>query len=58
LNQVDAWDDICALPDGMNTIIGKGSNQLPASLAYRLNLARAYIKNTRLMLFDELPYAL
>lgn len=58
LNQVDAWDDICMLPDGINTIIGKGANQLPASLAYRLNLARAYIKNTRLMLFDELPYAL
>lgn len=58
LHQVDAWDDVCALPDGINTFIGKGASQLPASLAYRLNLARAYIKNTRLMLFDELPYAL
>jgi ABC-type transport system involved in cytochrome bd biosynthesis fused ATPase/permease subunit len=32
--------------------------QLPSSLAYRLNLARAYAKNSALMLFDELPYAL
>ena len=58
LNQVDAWEDICALPNNIETHIGKDGFQLPSGLSYKLNLARAYIKNTPLMLFDELPYAL
>ncbi|WP_394201978.1 peptidase domain-containing ABC transporter [Marinagarivorans algicola] len=58
LNQVDAWEDICALPQGVETRIGVEGYQLPSGLSYKLNLARAYIKNTPLMLFDELPYAL
>lgn len=58
LNQVDAWEDICALPNSIETQIGKDGFQLPSGLSYKLNLARAYIKNTPLMLFDELPYAL
>ena len=58
LNQVDAWEDICQLPQGIETLIGEDGMQLPSGLSYKLNLARAYIKNTQLMLFDELPYAL
>lgn len=58
LNQVDAWEEVCALPHSIETIIGKDGFQLPSGLSYKLNLARAYIKNTPLMLFDELPYAL
>ena len=58
LNQVDAWEEICALPNGIETKIGDNGFQLPSGLSYKLNLARAYIKNTPLMVFDELPYAL
>lgn len=58
LNQVDAWEEICALPQGIETKIGIDGYQLPSGLSYKLNLARAYIKNTPLMVFDELPYAL
>lgn len=58
MHQVDAWEDVCALQYGVDTLIGKGHVGLPTALSYRLNLARAYIKNTPLMLFDELPYAL
>lgn len=58
LHQVDAWQDVCALPLGLDTMIGKTHVDLPTVLAYRLNLARAYIKNTSVMLFDKLPYAL
>ena len=59
LMQVDAWNDIAKLPQGLETEIGSGAaNSLSSGLlAYRLNLARAYLKNTPLMLFDELPYA-
>ena len=55
---MDAWEDICQLPNGIETFIGADGYQLPSGLSYKLNLARAYIKNTQLMLFDELPYAL
>ncbi len=58
LHQADAWDEVCALPKGFDTIIGDRSSNLPLSLAYRLGLARAYIQDAPLMLFDELPYAL
>jgi len=58
LKQVDVWEDVCALPDGINTIINTNHISLPTTIAYKLNLARAYIKDTKLMLFDELPYAL
>ena len=58
LRQVHVWDDVCALPDGINTVINTNHISLPTTIAYRLNLARAYIKNSPLMLFDELPYAL
>lgn len=58
LNQVDAWEEVCSLPQGIETQIGIDGFQLPSGLSYKLNLARAYIKNTSLMLFDELPYAL
>ena len=58
LEQVEAWDEVCSLPKGMDTIIGKNNVGLQTGLAYRLNLARAFIKNTPIMLFDELPYVL
>lgn len=58
LIQVDAWEDICALSKGLDTIVGGNKIDLPTALAYRLNLARAYIKQTPIMLFDELPHAL
>lgn len=58
LHKADAWDDVCALPQGFDTIIGDRSSDLPLFLAYRLGLARAYIQDAPLMLFDELPYAL
>lgn len=58
LHLVEAWEDISALPYGMETVIGGNHVSLPTMLAYRLNLARAYLKDTSLMLIDEQPYAL
>ena len=59
LMQSCAWEEVCNLPDGLYTIIGgRDSTRIPSLLAYKINLARAYLKNTCLMLFDEQPYAL
>ncbi|MDV7340303.1 ATP-binding cassette domain-containing protein [Terasakiella sp. A23] len=46
--------DIEDLPKGFWTRIGEGTGgQLPTSFQQRLNLARCFIKNPRIMLFDE-----
>lgn len=58
LEKVQAWDIVMRLPQQLKTMIGTQHHELPTSLAYKLNLARAYLKNSQVMLFDELPYAL
>lgn len=46
--------EIEALSDGFRTRIGdQRLQQLPAGFLQRLSLARAYLKETRIMLFDE-----
>lgn len=58
LVRAQAWDDIAALPDGLDTVIGHGRTEaFPSGLAYRLGLARGYINDSPIMLFDELPYS-
>lgn len=56
LEMADAWDDIDAMPDKLDTIIGSHStNILTTSLATRLSLARAYLNPASILLIDELP---
>lgn len=58
LERARAWDDLDALPEGLDTEIGHGRTEaLPSGLAYRLGLARGYISDSPIMLFDELPYS-
>ena len=58
LKQVDLWSYVETLPLGLHTTISThGGTQLPPGLAYNLNLARAYIKDTPIILIDEMPYA-
>lgn len=58
LEQVDLWSYVETLPFGIHTTISAhGAAQLPTGLLYNLNLARAYIKDTPIMLIDEMPYA-
>lgn len=57
LIELDAWQDIARLPDGLHTRIGNGGTSLPGRLLYRLNLARAMVAPCSIILCDELPYA-
>ena len=50
----DVWDEIQALPRGLDTRVGDGSvDHLPTSFVQKLSLTRAYLKRSPLMLFDE-----
>ena len=50
----DVWDQIMALPRGLETRVGDGStDHLPTSFVQQLSLARAYLKRAPIMLFDE-----
>lgn len=50
----EVWDDIQKLPQGLETRVGDGrSEQISASMMQRLALARAYLKQASIVLFDE-----
>lgn len=58
LIDADALEEIEALPNGLETLIeDAGGDQMLSGLGFRLNLARAYLKDSTIMLFDELPFA-
>lgn len=57
LKELEIWDDVMALPHKLHTRLGQGEANLPSTLLYCLNLARAMISPCSIILCDELPYA-
>lgn len=56
LRQSGALAEIERLKDGIRTFIGDyRSEQLPSTLVYQLTLSRAYLRDSAIMLFDEMP---
>ncbi len=56
LNRSDALKEVDALPKGIQSFIGDyRSEQLSSMLKFQLNLARAYLRDSAIMLFDEFP---
>lgn len=53
LRQAQVYDEIMALPDGMNTIIGEVGTRLSGGQARRVAIARAWLKNAPVLLLDE-----
>ncbi|MGI9509469.1 MAG: peptidase domain-containing ABC transporter [Geminicoccaceae bacterium] len=59
LIEADGWDEVSALQEQLYTFVGDGKSAgLSSGFAYRLNLARAYLKDSSIMLIDEIPFAL
>jgi ATP-binding cassette subfamily C protein len=67
LTHEDAWraaelaglaDDINAMPMGMNTVISEGGSTLSGGQRQRLLIARALVRNPRVVFFDEATSAL
>jgi len=46
-------DDIMALPNGYETVVGLGGRELSRGQAQRINVARALLRDARLLVLDE-----
>lgn len=58
LRWAGALEDVKAMPEELNTYIGDyRSEQLSSILTFRLSLARGYLRDAPLMIFDEFPSA-
>lgn len=58
LEMADAWSDVQKMRDGIQTVIGRQSDDsVSVNLAVRLSLARAYLHAASILLIDELPNA-
>ncbi len=53
LQYVDLWDYIKEMENGLDTIIGENGVKLSGGQKQRLTIARSFLKDSKIMLFDE-----
>ena len=58
LKMVDLCDFVSSLEDGLDTIVGTGGLNFSGGQKQRIAIARAFVKNSPIMIFDESTSAL
>lgn len=53
LRRAGIWDHICTLPDGLDTVVGSQGIGLSGGQKQRLSIARIYLKDPKIIIFDE-----